>query len=371
MHRSSDTIGAIAAALAKAQGQLSNPEKSLTATVRSPFPREGDRTFRYASLASGLDVVRKSLGQHEIATVQTTAIDQETGQIRLTTLLAHASGEWISSDWPVCAASETSAPHRMGAALTYARRYALFALVGIAGEDDLDAPGALVEPPEAKQALNESSLRKPAKSAFRKPPVLSEVLSRQLRDQLLAEVAVLNGSEELALWAHRRFAAKNTLAADDARAVEAACQTILAGIYSTEPSITAPKVADDADRRSQRESHVAASQPSPSSSDDHAPPRARPTRRRNKAHLVFVAAQPCVICQRTPCDAHHLKFAQPKALGRKVSDEFTVPLCRQHHHELHRGGNEMAWWTNLQITPIEIARNLWQSSPVHVNQGST
>jgi hypothetical protein len=91
--------------------------------------------------------VRKSLGQYEIATVQTTAIDQETGQIRLTTVLAHASGEWISSDWPVFAASETSAPHRMGAALTYARRYALFALVGIAGEDDLDAPDALVEPP--------------------------------------------------------------------------------------------------------------------------------------------------------------------------------------------------------------------------------
>src|SRR5882724_10667397 len=141
MHRSSESIGAIAAALAKAQGELANPEKLLTATIRSPFPREGNRTFHYASLASGLDVVRKSLGQHEIETVQTTAIDHETGQIRLTTLLAHASGEWISSDWPVCAASETSAPHRMGAALTYARRYALFALVGIAGEDDLDAPG--------------------------------------------------------------------------------------------------------------------------------------------------------------------------------------------------------------------------------------
>src|SRR6202795_4320976 len=140
MHRSSETIGAIAAALAKAQGELSNPEKSLTATIRSPFPREGDRTFRYASLASGLDIVRKSLGQQEIATVQTTAIDQATGQIQLTTLLAHASGEWISSDWPVCAVSDIATPHRMGAALTYARRYALFTLVGIAGGDDLDAP---------------------------------------------------------------------------------------------------------------------------------------------------------------------------------------------------------------------------------------
>src|SRR3984885_12429778 len=98
MHCSSETIGVIAAALAKAQGELSNPERSLIATIRSPFPREADRTFRYASLASGLDIVRKSLGQHEIATIQTTRIDEATGQILLTTLLAHTSGEWISSD---------------------------------------------------------------------------------------------------------------------------------------------------------------------------------------------------------------------------------------------------------------------------------
>src|SRR5712672_167492 len=146
MHRSSESIGAIAAALAKAQAGLTNPEKSLTASIRSPFPSEGAKIFRYASLASGLEIVRKSLGQHEIATIQTTAIDQDAGQIRLTTLLAHASGEWISSDWPVCPVSETATPPRMGAALTYARRYALFALVGIAGEDDLDAPDPLPEP---------------------------------------------------------------------------------------------------------------------------------------------------------------------------------------------------------------------------------
>jgi hypothetical protein len=140
MQRSSETIGAIASALAKAQLDLANPEKSLTATIRSPFPREGDRSFRYASLSSGLDLVRKSLGRHEIATVQTTSIDEGAGLIRLTTTLAHSSGEWVSSDWPVCLVSETATPHRMGAALTYARRYALFTLVGIAGEDDLDAP---------------------------------------------------------------------------------------------------------------------------------------------------------------------------------------------------------------------------------------
>jgi hypothetical protein len=148
MHRSSESIGTIAAALAKAQAELTNPEKSLTATIRSPFPRESDRTFRYASLSSGLDIVRKALGKHEIATVQTTAIDKNSGLIQLTTVLAHSSGEWVSSEWPVCPVSETAAPHRMGAALTYARRYALFTLVGIAGEDDLDAPDISVLPPK-------------------------------------------------------------------------------------------------------------------------------------------------------------------------------------------------------------------------------
>src|SRR6476469_1067976 len=146
MHRSSESIGTIAGALAKAQAELSNPEKSLTATIRSPFPREGDRTFRYASLSSGLDIVREALGKHEIALVHTTAIDNEVGLIRLTTVLAHSSGEWVSSDWPVCPVSETVAPHRLGAALTYARRYALFTLVGIAGEDDADAPDLVLPP---------------------------------------------------------------------------------------------------------------------------------------------------------------------------------------------------------------------------------
>jgi ERF superfamily len=137
------------------RGELTNPEKALSATIRSPFPREGDRTFRYASLASGLDIVRKSLGQHEIATIQTTTIDQASGQIQLTTLLAHASGEWISSDWPVCPVNETATPHRMGAALTYA----LFALVGVAGEDDLDAPDLIAEPSPAIHTAAELSER--------------------------------------------------------------------------------------------------------------------------------------------------------------------------------------------------------------------
>src|SRR6266851_6814603 len=168
MQRSSESVGALASALAKAQAELVNPEKSLTATIRTGGSGAGERTFRYAPLSSGLDIVRKTLGQHEIATVQTTAIDAGSGQIRLTTLLAHASGEWISSDWPVCDAGETSSPHRMGAALTYARRYALFALVGIAGEDDLDAPDLLAEPSPAVRvptntSQNASVAKKPGK----------------------------------------------------------------------------------------------------------------------------------------------------------------------------------------------------------------
>src|SRR6266436_175195 len=140
MQRSSESVASLAAALAKAQLELTNPEKSLVATIRPQTRGEAEQSFRYAPLSSGLDIVRKTLGRHEIATIQTTAVDPLAGTINLTTMLAHASGEWIASDWPVCPVADMAAPKRMGAALTYARRYALFTLVGIAGEDDLDAP---------------------------------------------------------------------------------------------------------------------------------------------------------------------------------------------------------------------------------------
>ena len=379
MHRSSDTIGAIAAALAKAQGELTNPEKSLTATIPPPLPGQGERTFRYASLASGLDIVRKSLGQHEIATVQTTAIDQDSGQIRLTTLLAHASGEWISSDWPVCPISEMAAPHRMGAALTYARRYALFALVGIAGEDDVDAPDILSESAPAADTSDDAGPSTPASrkrpnGSIRKPrqpkTVLATEPSAVLRDQLIAEIQNLKEGEEIALWAHRRLPAKNTLTADDARAVETACQVVLSAL-----DLGADGIDQFPDRPTEPVSippangNCSAAPPMPVATtavDQNAEARAMPLRkemrRRNKAHLAFVASQSCLVCRRSPSDAHHLKFAQPRSLGRKVSDEFTVPLCREHHHELHRHGNEMAWWANLQIAPIETARDLWEAT---------
>jgi ERF superfamily len=379
MHRSSESIGALASALAKAQGELTNPEKSLIATIRSPFPRENDRTFRYASLASGLEIVRKTLGQHEIATVQSTAIDQATGQIQLTTLLAHASGEWISSDWPVCSISETGTPHRMGAALSYARRYALFALVGIAGEDDLDAPDLLVEPSPAADVPARSdrdiqSNRKPPNGSIHKPrqtrSILAPEASAALRDQLIAEINGLKDGNDLALWAKRKLPAKNTLTAGDAVAVENVYRAVLDASDRDVPD----DLSDGSDllqwAPASREAGAAKATISASthvtdnilSKVRLATPLRKPVRARSKAHLIFVAARPCLICQRTPCDAHHLKFSQPRALGRKVSDEFTVPLCREHHQEVHRHGNEAAWWANLKIAPLETAKELWSAT---------
>src|SRR5262245_16546281 len=202
MPRSSESVAALASALAKAQAELVNPEQSLTAKIRSSRPGEGERSVRYAPLASGLDIVRKTLGQQEIATLQTTAVDQAAGLVNLTTMLAHASGEWIASDWPVCAIAEMANPQRMGAALTYARRYALFTLVGIAGEDDLDSPDLCAAPPTtaAMTGTRSGELLLPPRSdgngrtrvaASASRPILSSDESAALRDRLLGEIAGL------------------------------------------------------------------------------------------------------------------------------------------------------------------------------------
>ncbi|MFY9840577.1 MAG: ERF family protein, partial [Xanthobacteraceae bacterium] len=229
MQGSSESIGTIAAALAKAQAQLVNPEKSLVATIRSTDTASAsERSFRYAPLSTGLDIVRKTLSQHEIATVQTTSIDESAGIVRLSTVLAHASGEWIASDWPVCAINETATPHRMGAALTYARRYALFTLVGIAGEDDLDAPD-LVAPTTPSSKVDRAASNKKGHlnggqgsqfSAGRPkkvtPPSLGPEGSRALRDELMTEVESLSSADVAAKWAHRALSKKNTLFEADA-----------------------------------------------------------------------------------------------------------------------------------------------------------
>src|SRR5436305_1841622 len=243
MHRSSESVAALASALAKAQAELVNPEKSLTATIRSGRPGEGERSFRYAPLASGLDIVRKTLGQHEIATVQTTAIDQTAGLVNLTTMLAHASGEWIASDWPVCPIADMASPQRMGTALTYARRYALFTLVGIAGDDDLDAPDLCASaPPRAAEGRGSGATsvanhgevtgalalaprgrengrgRQAVNSAG--APVLSTGESAGLRSRLLGEVAALQSQESATTWARGALTAKNRLTSADAKLLE-------------------------------------------------------------------------------------------------------------------------------------------------------
>jgi len=362
MQRCSENIGTIAAALAKAQAQLINPEKSLVATIRSDGRRGAEQTFRYAPLSSGLDIVRKTLSQHEIATVQTTSIDEAAGIVRLSTVLAHASGEWIASDWPVCPIAETERPQRMGAALTYARRYSLFTLVGIAGEDDLDAPD-LVDPDAETGKLNVNSKsggngaqqfgsdRPAGRGAGNKSVLaslqreLSMALSATLRVELLREIGGLRSTDEAALWAQRRLAAKNQLSATDAQQVEEAFAAKL-GIVSAQSAIAdevTPVLTDQ----------------NPSQTDTSVLVFPEPRRIRDRDHIRHVSKQACLICGRRPSDPHHLRFAQSRALGRKVSDEFTVPLCRGHHRELHRHGDESAWWQKVHIDPFPAARALW------------
>ena len=447
MQRSSETIGAIAAALAKAQAELANPEKALVATIRSSNPREQDQTFRYAALSSGLDIVRKALGGHEIATVQTTAIDPEAGLIRLTTTLAHSSGEWLSSEWPVCAVSDTATPRRMGAALTYARRYALFTLVGIAGEDDLDAPdlNLKVEPAAGRRPANAESEAaaslspqnegsrtsaaitdvKDAETIERPTPVTSRSEDEQkefaappatlrtpggeergqaikadracavrtrkdapprpervtlkaadsaaLRDRLLADLDQLPSSDAAADWVHKNLSVKNTLTIADADCVEARFREKLTAIEALEPDANAPLVSP----REITEVVVAEAlsaadpvewpEPTPIIVPERAPMRRRRVtprtiRLRDKLHCKYVATQPCVVCGRIPSEAHHIRFAQPRALGRKVSDEYTVPVCRLHHRELHRYGDEASWWAGANVDPLPIALELWRRS---------
>jgi hypothetical protein len=439
MHRSSESIAAPAAALAKAQMVLTNPEKLLTGTLPGARPDEPGRTFRYASLSSGLDIVRKVLGQHEIATLQTTIIDQDIQTVSLTTVLAHASGEWIASDWPVCTLSEMAAPRRMGAALTYARRYALFTLVGIAGEDDLDAPDLAGQPaagaPKAGNGFDQGKLNGSGAAesvgaagtlgAFarnRKPwtppkQALAPEASATLRDRLVGELSGLASAEEATAWAQRALGAKNALRDVDAAVVEVAFTSRMAELgeggeaslpsppeagkgpaETTEPppgraalmaalrasvegAKEAPLPADRRRRKRRRPEQASPSappQPSPHASAPAQPeappvnnavlwhvdkttlPLSEPRRYRDRAHLEFVASQPRLVCGRQPSDPHHLRFMQPRAMGRRVSDEFAVPLCRTHHRAVHRHGDEADWWKSAGIDPAVMAQRLWQ-----------
>jgi ERF superfamily len=433
MHRSSESVGSIATALAKAQTELTNPEKTMVGTIRY---NQGDQTqtFRYAPLSSGLEIIRKILGNQQIAVAQTTDVDRDNGLLNLTTILMHTSGEWISSDWPVCALSEASSPRRMGAALTYARRYALFTLVGIAGDDDLDAPDAGVSDPKlADTVIKPSSgiaLEDGMKHSGTQCPRAQQTTdkSASIRATLEAEIDALVTLEELQAKAIEILKAKNRLASEDAKSVETTFAARLATLREeaaapiasaasvddgTEPitAATLPASSQSSKRRgrprkqssppaaaSRRYAEAKNSPNTPSPSIVSAP--INPTRgatydssivrltmanvdsqkidksklrfgeerrRRDKMHLRLVALQPCLICGRTPSDAHHLRFAQPRGMGLKTSDEFTVPLCRIHHRDNHRFGDEVAWWARAAIDPIKVAQKLWKLSRNHPN----
>jgi ERF superfamily len=285
-------------------------------------------------------------------------------------VLAHSSGEWIASDWPVCAMSETATPHRMGAALTYARRYALFTLVGIAGEDDLDAPdvnapipmvaSGLGHPTIKKERMNGehpsspppgnpvTNRREPQAGLATPAAMLDPGASRALRGRLTAELEHIGSAEEAATWAHRILRTKGTLVAADAKHIEDWFQRKLAEFESTDAVGRRP---NGGPRKSVRLSETRIDK----SKLSHPEPR----RLRDRDHMRFVMKQPCLICGRTPSDPHHLRFTQPRALARKVSDEFTVPLCRGHHREVHRHGDEVRWWEKAGLDPSVAARALW------------
>jgi hypothetical protein len=412
MFSSSAAIDQLADALAKAQAELVNPEKGLT--VWLSFPDSPPRPFRYASLSSGLELIRQALGRRQIAFLQMTTIDREGGLLCLQTTLMHASGQWIASEWPVCRLGEIASPHRMGAAMTYARRYALFALVGIAGEDDLDAPdlkpapidaggefrpGGAAERPSDTATISASSANMSAGEG-------DEALCARLCD----EIARIGSEEEASAWALARFCAKAALSGPYAKRVEDSFSDRLAQLetdaqaealdgaqaaaprqaergelashaapvlssappqFTTETKAPATALSDSApagpsDDALQGNQAAAQGERAPAVAPFAAPRRSavapKPLRLRDKEHLRFVADQPCLVCGRAPADPHHLRFAQPRALARKSSDEFVVPLCRLHHDEAHRASDEAAWWEGLRIDPIAIALGLWRRS---------
>jgi hypothetical protein len=266
----------------------------------------------------------------------------------------------------------------MGAALTYARRYALFTLVGIAGEDDLDAPDLATpqqqspgpERSKGNGTLNGGQLHAPYPAAGRsaakissvpREPALGAEASVQYRDRLLGEINELASGDEAALWAHRSLAEKNKLTATDAGHVEEAFQARLASfaVPGADKPQGSGKVAPPATTQDSDSTKKPRTKSRSKVIDKSELALPEPRRVRDRDHVRHVAKQPCLVCGRQPTDPHHLRFAQSRALGRKVGDEFVVPLCRGHHREVHRHGDEAAWWQKAVIDPTAAARALW------------
>jgi hypothetical protein len=288
----------------------------------------------------------------------------------------------------------------MGTALTYARRYALFTLVGIAGEDDLDAPDLIAPTPQTTSAAPERGRRsmtprsvppngrlnadqrrvehrtpveRPQKtSPVRDAIVLDTQLSARLRDQMIAELNELGSSDEAARWAKRRYPDKTKrLNEADAEHIDQCFRTKLLSFAAHEAEAAGVDVGGTPSDVSAEPNGRGAKKPRQSKSIDKSSlPFPEPRRVRDREHVRHVAHQSCLVCGRKPCDAHHLRFAQTRALGRKVSDEFTVPLCRGHHREVHRYGDEAAWWQKAAVDPIAAARTLWlETHPLAQREG--
>ena len=285
---------------------------------------------------------------------------------------------------------------------------------GIAGEDDLDAPDLLtptqkgpgLAPPRdpspgrlngrqhnggQKGPIAERTIQRAGKAGSSSAAVLlGAEASAALCDGLVAELNALQGGEDAALWAFRSLPDKNRLTAADAQRLEEAFQAKLAGFAAySEDGIEIPECAavspppsvparDEAPARSAplaTAQAVAAAAQFRSRSpgiDKTILALPEPRRVRDRDHVRYVAKQPCLICGRQPCDAHHLRYSQSRALGRKVSDEFTVPLCRGHHREVHGCGDEVAWWRKSGIDPTVAARELWlETHPLSSGPGSS
>ena len=390
MPRSSESIAKLASALAKAQIELINPEKLLVGTIHPAGASQEGRTFNYASLASGLEIVRKTLGQQEIATVQTTAIDHGAGIVNLTTVLAHSSGEWIASDWPVCALAETATPRRMGAALTYARRYALFTLVGIAGEDDLDAPDLQAPTSQTSEPSRQNGKANGTThdsgnsqlNAQRSAPqhhakihsvslkaVLGAAESAALRERLLAELNEIGAADDMALWAKRCLPEKNKLATNDAERLESAFAAKLATVAAPDP--------DQSARLSREPPHATAQyrtkrpRPAPGTRasttlqlsrplegtqkgiDKSVLALPEPRRLRDRDHLKYVAQRACLVCGRvTPIiygsprirrwAARSATSSRSRSVGDIIANSIATAMKRRGGKARHRAGRRGA-----------------------------
>src|SRR3984893_18461406 len=220
------------------------------------------------------------------------------------------------------------------------------------------------EPPAKIYSQEAASARIRAATKPMHPTLLSAEESAVLRDRLLTEIAALDSQNRAITWAKEALAHKNRLVAADAKVVEDAFEQKLSdpslpetnGAPTVEPSVGAG--ASGASQESATD-HTAGPDPHlpKGKIDKSVLTIGMPRRYRNKDHLRFVAQQPCLLCGRKPSDPHHLRYVQPRSLGRKASDEFAVPLCRVHHREVHRAKEETAWWHHAGIAPLKVARN--------------